>query len=240
MAVLRMVAFEPFEAEGGPGPGGGRQAGDRGAEGTERGGDGPAPAAAAPAGSPGPSAQTRPEPGPPATEVGQEPAPAALAPVPDNSGPAKAEAGTSDGAGDSEWEATLGQLRMSPAWRSVLETAVARDFTAERVTLAVPREQQLNAESTRFREALDQALSDHFGARPRVEIEALDPDGDAESPAAARERQAREAQQAAEQALANDPQAQVLQERFGAQVESVRPDDGGPDQDRSTEPGGQA
>ena len=226
MTVLRMVAFDPFADDGG-GPGGG-QAAD----------DGPLPAAK-PTGTGTPEAAPRAEPA--AAPSAPEPRAAAPAvaedpPVADNGGwpemtGAPAAAGTSAGGARSEWEATLGRLEMPPAWRAVLETAVARAFTAERVCLAVPREQQLSAESTRFREALDKALEAHFGARPKVEIEALDPGADGESPAAARERQAREAQAAAEQAVASDPQARALQEQFGAQVESVRPDGEGPDPD---------
>ncbi|HKJ71388.1 MAG TPA: DNA polymerase III subunit gamma/tau C-terminal domain-containing protein, partial [Gammaproteobacteria bacterium] len=228
MAVLRMVAFDPFEG------------GDGGPDGRRAAGAVPAAAGGARTAAAEPAAG---EPGPPRASSGGGTAAVAEPPPPDNAGgpapapPEPAPATAVDG-GHSPWEATLGRLDVPPAWRALLETAVAREFGADRVCLAVPREQQLSAESSRFREALDKALEAHFGARPKVVIEALDPDGDGESPAAARERQAREAQQAAQQAVAEDPQARVLQERFGAQVESVRPDDGGPASNGTTDPGG--
>ncbi|MFP4561063.1 MAG: DNA polymerase III subunit gamma/tau C-terminal domain-containing protein, partial [Thiohalorhabdus sp.] len=107
----------------------------------------------------------------------------------------------------------------------VLEFAVPREFTAERVRLAFPSEQLLSAGSERFRAALESALTAHFGATPRIAIEELGEETEAESPAVARERRRRERQEAAEQAVAKDPNMQVLQEQFGARVESVRPDE---------------
>ncbi|MEF8793570.1 DNA polymerase III subunit gamma/tau [Thiohalorhabdus sp.] len=225
MTVLRMVAFDPFEADGGgPGPG-------------------PATAGENAAGRPGDTASSARAPSgpgaldgaPPPTETGAA-APVVEPAVPDNAvggeGPAGSkESKVQDTGFDSHWEATLGRLDVPPMWRALLETAVAREFTAEQVRLAVPPEQQFSAESSRFRGSLASALQAHFGTCPKVAIEGLDAGGDEESPAAARERQAREAQEAAAQAVADDPPARVLQEQFGAQVESVRPDDAdGPDQ----------
>ncbi|MFB6259182.1 MAG: DNA polymerase III subunit gamma/tau C-terminal domain-containing protein, partial [Thiohalorhabdaceae bacterium] len=216
MTVLRMVAFDPFEAGGGsPGPGNGAagELSEVSAEGAGSSGS------KAPSGGP----EFRGE-GAPAPAVAEPPVPDNAADPQEGSG--STDAGHGKGAPGSDWEATLGRLAVPPMWRALLETAVAREFSAERVRLAVPPEQQLSAESSRFRDALDSALQACFGASPHVVIEALDAEGDEESPAAARERQAREAQQAAAQAVAEDPPARVLQDQFGAQVESIRPDDG--------------
>ncbi len=125
-----------------------------------------------------------------------------------------------------EWEATLGRLDIAPAWRSLLEYSVAREFSPNCVRLAVPKEHQVGAESARFRSALEEALKALFGTQPRLEIEALKAHYGEEGPAAARDRQRQEAQSAAEGALAQDPKVRALQERFGARLESVQPDIG--------------
>ncbi|MFA9460697.1 DNA polymerase III subunit gamma/tau [Thiohalorhabdus methylotrophus] len=207
MAVLRMVAFDPFEAVGEERPAAAV---------------GPASAAREQAGkgrpAPEPDAPRRAAP-PPA-----EPQPAA--PEADTGSPSGS--GTAGDAPVSEWEGIVRTLEMPPSWRSVLEFAVPREFTAEQVRLGFPSEQLLSAGSERFRTALESALAAHFGATPKIVIEELGQGSGEESPAAARERRSREAQESAEQAVAEDPNMQILQEQFGARVESVRPDEQDP------------
>ncbi|HKJ87431.1 MAG TPA: DNA polymerase III subunit gamma/tau C-terminal domain-containing protein, partial [Gammaproteobacteria bacterium] len=132
--------------------------------------------------------------------------------------------GTAGGAPASEWEGILGTLEVPPSWRALLEFAVPREFTAERVRLGFPSEQLLSASSERFRTALESALTAYFGQAPGIAIEELGEGTAEESPAASRERRHREAQEAAEQAVADDPNVQVLQEQFGARLDSVRPE----------------
>jgi DNA polymerase-3 subunit gamma/tau len=202
MAVVRMVAFDPFA--GGGGGGGGAEGGSRPAAAPSQ--------AAAPRSAPADAA-----PGPRAESAA---APAAAAPAVADNEPA----GTSAPAPASEWEGVLAGLTISPSWRSLLEYAVPRELTAAKVRLAFPRDQQIFAGSERFRSALETALTEHFGTTPKIEVEELGADASEESPAAARERQSREAQAAARQAVDDDSAIQVLQQEFGAQVESVEPD----------------
>jgi DNA polymerase-3 subunit gamma/tau len=212
MAVIRMVAFDPFE---GGGRSGGQQTGSAG-------GGSARPGPQADSGGASPDGQDR---AAPPTPPAQE-APRAAEPAP----PAAAEpepAGTSAPAPASEWEGVVAGLDISPSWRSLLEYAVPREFSAETVRLAFPRDQQIFAGSQRFRSALEEALKAHFGAAPRIAVEELGADAAEESPAAARERQSREAQEAAREAVTNDPNVQILQQEFGAQVESVEPDSQG-------------
>ncbi|KPV39220.1 hypothetical protein AN478_13190 [Thiohalorhabdus denitrificans] len=217
MAVLRMVAFDPFEAGGGEPPAqtaaGAQGAAPSGRAAGEAEGSRPARQAAGRASSGAEPAAAAPGSGTPAPEAGSGASPGA---------------GTSQGGPASDWEGILGTLEVPPSWRAVLEFAVPREFTAERVRLAFPSEQLLSAGSERFRAALESALSAHFGATPRIAIEELGEGAEAESPAAARERRQRERQEAAEQAVAKDSNMQVLQEQFGARVESVRPDEQDP------------
>jgi DNA polymerase-3 subunit gamma/tau len=210
MAVIRMVAFDPFE---GGGQGGGQQGGSAGG-GSARPGPQADSSGASPEDRSVPPASSAPE------------APRAAAPAP----PAAPEAepsGTSGPAPASEWEGVVAGLEISPSWRSLLEYAVPREFSAETVRLAFPRDQQIFAGSQRFRSALEEALKAHFGAAPRIAVEELGADAAEESPAAARERQSREAQEAAREAVTNDPNVQILQQEFGAQVETVEPDSQG-------------
>jgi DNA polymerase-3 subunit gamma/tau len=214
MAVIRMVAFDPFEAGGGPGGEGAGGGTARPAAAPER------PAPARPESAP-PRPESVSEPGPPAPEPPQAAAPQPAPPAPE---PDPAPAGTSAPGPASEWEGVVAALEISPSWRALLEYAVPREFSAEKVRLAFPRDQQIFTGSERFRTALKAALEGHFGATPAIEVEELGADAGEESPAAARERQSREAQQAAREAVESDPGVQILQSELGAQVEAVEPD----------------
>ncbi len=72
-------------------------------------------------------------------------------------------------------------------------------------------------------EKLAQALTRHFGEPARITIELRE--AQAETPAQAAERSARQLQQAARAALEADPVVQALQKGFGATIhpDSVRP-----------------
>ena len=218
MTLLRMVAFDPFEGDAADGA----EAGPEGREGAA-GEAPPRPASAAGGGN-------RPESASPAQPSAAEAPAAAQSPAPSPTSAPNATAPTTNaqaGAGEGgDWSAVLARLEIGPSWRATLEHAVPRELAAERVRLAFPASQQLWIESERFREALASALEGYFGTRPRLAFENLDEAADAESPAAARERQAREAQEAARAAAEEDPAVRVLQDRHGAQLDEVRPDDG--------------
>jgi DNA polymerase-3 subunit gamma/tau len=208
MALLRMVGFRPFPDDGAEAP----SVAEVGQAGPEAAGEAPAAAAnESPPWEPAPDAAAA-----EANSVQSDPAPRPAAPEP------AAEAPPS--AGESHWQATLGQLSVSPMWQSVLEHGQAQAFTAERVVVALPSSHKQMADSDRFRQALGDALEAHFGARPRLEIEDLDAKAAGETPAAARERRTREAQEAAETAVREDGGVGVLRDQYGAEVESVEPD----------------
>jgi hypothetical protein len=109
-------------------------------------------------------------------------------------------------------------------WQSVLEHGQAQVFEVDRVVIALPASHKQMADSDRFRQALGEALEAHFGSRPRLEVTDLDNAEVAETPAAARERRSREAQEVAEEAVREDDGIGALRERHGAEVERIEPD----------------
>ncbi len=126
-----------------------------------------------------------------------------------------------------EWYKALQQLELTPAWRAVLDCCTVREFSPQAVCLAFPASQQPNANSQRFREQLKRALEAYFGSPPELTIEERPVDPTHEAPQDSHGWTTQSAQSYAEEAIARDPKIQVLRNQFGAEVKSVRPDDEG-------------
>ena len=142
-----------------------------------------------------------------------------------------APGGTAAGADGTalDWGATVAALGLRGLAGELGANTVLLDIDDERVRLALaPEHSHLGGE--RYRRRLEEALGEHLGRPLRVELSQERP-GDAESPAEIERRHQETRRQQAEQAIAEDPVVQALQDRFGARVEagSVQPAEPGAD-----------
>ncbi|MDZ7827829.1 MAG: DNA polymerase III subunit gamma/tau [Gammaproteobacteria bacterium] len=135
------------------------------------------------------------------------------------------------GNGELDWERTVAALGLRGLAGELGANTVCQGIEEDRVRLALaPEHAHLGEE--RYRERLEQALSQYLGRAVRIELARERPA--AETPADAGRRRAEEQRAEAERAIAADPVVQALQDRFGAEVEdgSVRPlDPGGSEAD---------
>lgn len=197
MTLLRMVAFRPVASQGGSAQ---------------------APRGAAGSGLAGASAAVR-----PATAVASPAVPPAPTPAPlagaSGTGPAPPGAGE---AAAQDWTGLLGQLELAGAARALASHCVLLGRQGGVVRLALdPRSRSLRTQA--LEDKLAQALSRHFGAPVRLEIEIGAPAGD--TPAQLEQRASEQQLETARREFENDPGVQALRERFGATVlpDTVRP-----------------
>jgi DNA polymerase III subunit gamma/tau len=125
-------------------------------------------------------------------------------------------------AGLPDWPTLLASLDLTGAARQLAGHCVLLGHERGVVRLALDPRSNL-VRTPAMEEKLAQALTRHFGEPTRVSVELRE--AQAESPAQAAERNARQLQHAARTALDADPVVQALQERFGATIhpDSVRP-----------------
>jgi len=143
-------------------------------------------------------------------------------------GDARGERAPGDGgqtpapAGQLDWERTVAALGLRGLAGELGANTVCLGMEEDRVRLALAPEHAHLGED-RYRERLEQALSQHLGRKLRIELRRERPP--AETPADAGRRRSEERRAEAERAIAADPVVQALQERFDAQVEtgSVQP-----------------
>ncbi|HEX9138615.1 MAG TPA: DNA polymerase III subunit gamma/tau [Steroidobacteraceae bacterium] len=135
---------------------------------------------------------------------------------------AAAPAVAGEAAGLPDWPRLLAELDLTGAARQLAGHCVLLGHERGVVRLAIDPRSTL-VRTPAMEEKLAQALTRHFGERTRVAIELRE--AQAETPAQAAERNARQLQHAARAALEADPVVQALQERFGASIhpDSVRP-----------------
>jgi DNA polymerase-3 subunit gamma/tau len=130
-----------------------------------------------------------------------------------------------------DWERTVAALGLRGLAGELGANTVCQGMEDDRVRLALaPEHAHLGEE--RYRERLEEALSQYLGRTVRIELSRERPE--TETPADAGRRRADEQRAEAERAIAADPVVQALQDRFGAEVEdgSVQPlDPGGSEAD---------
>jgi DNA polymerase-3 subunit gamma/tau len=127
----------------------------------------------------------------------------------------------------SDWNRTVVALGLRGLAGELGANTVLLGVEDDRVRLALaPENAHLGGE--RYRKRLEEALGEHLGRAVRVELSQEVPAG-TETPADTERRHSEERRRQAEQAIADDPVVQALQERFGARVEagSVHPADPG-------------
>ena len=171
----------------------------------------------------------------PATATSRTPAsePAAPAPAPQavpepnvtradgEGGPAQQSAGTAAKEGG-DWLALVGALPLTGFTRELAQHCAVAAWEADRIELVLdPTYAHLLTEARR--DDLTRALQESLGRTLRVQVRSGEVAG--ETPAQTRSREASERQAAAEQAIAEDPNAQAILERFGGRVQpgSVEP-----------------
>ena len=196
MALLRMVAFQPFgTASGEPVSG----AAGQGA------GDG----AAAAGGRRGAAAQSA---------DGSAAAGAADAAAPNRGARGGGDSGheAGDGGVIGDWAGLVRALSLRGVARALAENCALVDGTADQVVLALS-EGHRGLLTRNARQRLEEALEAHLGRPVRVEIR-VGAERSLETPAA-REARAMEARQReAERAIEEDPLVQALKERLGARI----------------------
>jgi DNA polymerase-3 subunit gamma/tau len=121
------------------------------------------------------------------------------------------------------WADTLEQLPLSDSFRTVAGLLLVESHDHPQISFRIARD-DLALISERFRDALENALSEWAGERMRVRIEAVD-DTDLDTPAAQQQRRIAQTQEDAESAIENDPLVRRLVERFDGEIvrESIRP-----------------
>ena len=200
MTLLRMLAFRPAEAGTSP----------------------PAPQtgherpAASTGGRPASAPTAAPE------KAVQEAAAPVAEPEPAPEGPADAPA--SGNGGGADWLALVGTLPLTGFTREMAQHCAVAAWEEDRVELVVDPTYDHLLTGQR-REDLTRALQESLG-RP-LKVVVTSGEAPAETPAQTRSREASERQAAAEQTIAEDPNAQAILERFGGRVQpgSVEPAD---------------
>ncbi len=243
MTLLRMLAFRPAED---PGKGGGHETGSR-----ARAGAAVAPAAkpAEPARAGGqgsvassrmaelraavqaaPPARTE----PPSQPPGPDPVPASPA-VSAEPGGADQQSGVATGDGPADqapseavppWEELIERMKLGAMTRAVAMHCrwCGMEGDTVRLQLEAAHRHLLNGSmETRIRQALGRVL----GRDIRLQVDCVDGEPVADSPAAQADQRRAERQRAAEQAIDGDPHVHALQELFDAEVipDSIQPAD---------------
>jgi DNA polymerase-3 subunit gamma/tau len=200
MTILRMFAFQPAEGAAPPGgePG---SAGQR-----ERG-------AGAPAAGGGVSAR-------PAQSAEALAGSAAEASAAE---PAVTEPGPSTPLSTDTWPRVLEELPLTDSFRTVAAMLVVGRFDRPKVEFTAARDDMVLI-SERFRQALEEAMTEWAGEPLKITIQPVD-DAELATPAMLEERQIARTQSEAEDAIDSDPFVQRLVEHFDAEVvrESIRP-----------------
>ncbi|RFF26753.1 MULTISPECIES: DNA polymerase III subunit gamma/tau [unclassified Wenzhouxiangella] len=202
MTILRMFAFQPADAVSGPGDdqGSARDSSGR-ATGTSAAG------AAAPShAQAGASAATQSVmEGQPGTERGS------------------GQSAPSTALSTDTWPQVLEELPLSDSFRTVAAMLVVGDYERPKVEFTAARDDMVLI-SERFRQALQQAMTEWAGEELKITIQPVD-DAELATPAMLEEKQIARTQAEAEEAIDADPFVQSLVERFDAEVvrESIRP-----------------
>lgn len=202
MTLLRMLAFRPAGAgEAAPAPSGERASGQA-----------PARKASAPVStSAGPS---------PSDNGAARPEPAA---APEPPGP-PAPAADSRNGGGSDWEGRIQSLRLKGAARELAAHCAFGAREGRNVKLLLPQA-HAHLRGERPETKLREALSQYYDQDLRLVIELTESPLD--TPAGRRRKREDARQQAAEQAVDEDPTVQALRDRMGAEVlpDSIQPTD---------------
>jgi DNA polymerase-3 subunit gamma/tau len=213
MTLLRMFAFQPA----GPGEPSSSGRSDA-ASGAGSSSDQSAAASfagrsdAAPAEEPGSVAQT---------SAPAAPAPAAEAATDAARAPAPRPAATP--LSTESWPTVLEELPLSDSFRTVAAMLVVGRYSRPKVEFTAARDDMVLI-SERFRQALEEAMTEWAGEPLKISIEPVD-QADLATPAMLEEQQIAQTQADAERSIDGDPFVQRLVERFDAEVvrESIRP-----------------
>jgi DNA polymerase III subunit gamma/tau len=147
---------------------------------------------------------------------------AATAPAPTPATPAVSQPAKSAATAIANWNETAAQLKVSGFIRELASNTALESYDNGALTLVL--DEACAGLLNKDREAqLRQALEEHFGSPVRLSIRVGKASG--ETLAKERSRMQDEKQQAAVQAIQNDPNVRAMQERFGARVNpnSIRP-----------------
>ena len=213
MTMIRMLAFQPWEASGAAESDSGRVAGDTG------------PAAAVPA------AGDRSETKPAAAKDRSEAGPAATAPTArdrNEAGPAAAAPaakGRSETrpalASNDEWHQLVTSMALDGLAKELALHCTLQEHQGDRIRLKLHPDQEHLA-ATKQKDQLQAALGLCFGAQTRLVVSVEE--SAAETPAQRKTRNDHESRQAALEAVENDPDVKLLVETFDATIdkESIR------------------
>jgi DNA polymerase-3 subunit gamma/tau len=121
-----------------------------------------------------------------------------------------------------EWSQVVGELKLTGINRQLANNTVQESFDDNRMALTLD-ETFANLHSREREAALKAALADYYGRDIKLELHIGKPG--AETPAAEHRRHVDEKQQAAVEAIENDPNIANFQEQFNARVkpDSIRP-----------------
>ncbi len=121
-----------------------------------------------------------------------------------------------------DWGTVVAQLNLSGLVRELANNTAPASWEADCVTLVLDESRAQLYSKDRVAE-LGKALEAHYGRPLRLVVRTGRPPG--ETPAQARDRVLAERQQAARQAILNDPHVRAIERRFDARVEldSIRP-----------------
>jgi len=121
------------------------------------------------------------------------------------------------------WPQVLEELPLSDSFRTVAAMLVVGDFNRPKVEFTAARDDMVLI-SERFRQALEEAMTQWAGERLKITIQPVD-DEELATPAMLHEKRVARTQAEAEKAIDADPFVQSLVQNFDAEVvrESIRP-----------------
>ena len=211
MTLLRMFAFRPLEEAGRSDDGqGGADAGS-GASTRTGAASGSAPAGA--------RADAR----PPISSGAESAAAASRSAAPAEGPVIAAETSPNPALSCETWPRVLEELPLSDSFRTVAAMLVVGRFERPKVKFTAARDDMVLI-SERFRQALEEAVTQWAGEPLKISIEPVD-DAELATPAVLEEQKVARTQAEAEAAIEADPFVQRLVEQFDAEVvrESIRP-----------------